>query len=110
MNAVTLIILARLLTPFDFGIIGIAGFFLGNYLTELARSRVGEEITKRSWKRLHKSVKFRLNHRSNQFFIIFLLSLFGISEISLLIVALISFFYSALRFKKMLPDLRKLAR
>ncbi|TET91151.1 MAG: lipopolysaccharide biosynthesis protein [Methanomassiliicoccales archaeon] len=29
MNAVTLIVLARLLTPFDFGIIGIAGFFLG---------------------------------------------------------------------------------
>lgn len=29
MNAITLIVLARLLTPYDFGIIGIAGFFLG---------------------------------------------------------------------------------
>jgi CDP-L-myo-inositol myo-inositolphosphotransferase len=93
-----------------FSFLGIVGFFLGNYLTELAKSRVGEEIVKKSWERLHKSIKFRLNHRSNQFFIIFLFSLFGMPEISLLIVALISFFYSVVRFQKMLPDIRKLPR
>jgi len=90
-----------------FSLIGIIGFLGGNYLTELAGSRVGKEILKKSWKSLKELIKFRLNHRSNQLFIIFVLSLLGKPELALLIVGIISTFYSILRFFKMLPYLKK---
>jgi len=90
-----------------FSLIGIIGFLGGNYLTELAGARAGREILQKSWKELKRLIKFRLNHRSNQLFIIFVLSLLGRPELALLLIGAISFFYSALRFYQMLPHLKK---
>jgi len=90
-----------------FSLIGIIGFLGGNYLTELAGARAGREILQKSWKELKRLIKFRLNHRSNQLFIIFVLSLLGRPELALLIIGIISVFYSALRFYQMLPHLKK---
>jgi len=91
-----------------FSLIGIIGFLGGNYLTELAGARAGREVLKKSWKDLKRLMKFRLNHRSNQLFIIFVLSLLGRPELALLLIGAISVFYLALRFYKMLPHLQKL--
>jgi len=92
-----------------FSLAGMIGFLEGNYLTELARARVGREILKKSWKELKRLMKFRLNHRSNQFFIVFVLSLLGRPELALLLVGIISILYSGLRFYKMLPYLKELS-
>jgi len=91
-----------------FSLIGIIGFLGGNYLTELAGARAGREILQKSWKESKRLIKFRLNHRSNQLFIIFILSLLGRPELALLLIGAISVFYSGLRFYKMLPYLKKL--
>ena len=91
-----------------FSLIGIIGFLGGNYLTELAGARIGREILKKSWQDLKRLMKLRLNHRSNQLFIVFVLSLLARPELALLLVGIISVFYSALRFYKMLPYLKKL--
>jgi len=91
-----------------FSLIGIIGFLGGNYLTELVGARAGSKVLKKSWKELKKLIKFRLNHRSNQLFIIFVLSLLGRPELALLLIGIISVFYLALRFYKMLPYLKKL--
>jgi len=92
-----------------FSLIGIIGFLEGNYLTELVGARGRKEILKKSWQELKKLIKFRLNHRSNQLFIVFVLSLLGRPELALLLVGIISILYSALRFYKMLPYLKKLS-
>jgi len=91
-----------------FSLIGIIGFLGGNYLTELVGARGRKEILKKSWQELKRLIKFRLNHRSNQLFIVFVLSLLGRPELALLLVGIISILYSALRFYKMLPYLKKL--
>ena len=90
-----------------FSLIGIIGFLGGNYLTELVGARIGKEILRESWKGLKRLIKFRLNHRSNQLFIVFVLSLLGRPELALLLVGIISILYSVLRFCKMLPYLKK---
>jgi len=91
-----------------FSLIGIIGFLGGNYLTELAGARAGREVLKKSWNNLKRLMKLRLNHRSHQLFIIFVLSLLGRPELALLLIGIISVFYLALRFYKMLPHLQKL--
>lgn len=90
-----------------FSLIGITGFLGGNYLTELVGARAGREVLKKSWKDLKRLIKFRLNHRSNQLFIIFVLSLLGRPELALLIIGIISVFYSVIRFYQMLPHFIK---
>ena len=92
-----------------FSLVGIIGFLGGNYLTELVGARGRKEILKKSWRELKRLIKFRLNHRSNQLFIVFVLSLLGRPELALLLVGIISILYSALRFYKMLPYLKKLS-
>jgi phosphatidylglycerophosphate synthase len=91
-----------------FSLVGIIGFLGGNYLTELGGARAGREVLKESWKDLKRLIKFRLNHRSHQLFIIFVLSLLGRPELALLLIGIISVFYSALRFHQMLPHLKEL--
>jgi len=92
-----------------FSLIGIIGFLGGNYLTELVGARGRKEILKESWQGLKRLIKFRLNHRSNQLFIVFIFSLLGRPELALLLVGIISILYSVLRFYKMLPYLKKLS-
>jgi len=90
-----------------FSLIGLIGFLEGNYFTELVGARVGREVLEESWRDLKSLVKFRLNHRSNQLFAIFVFSLPGRPELALLLIGIIAFFYSGLRLYKMLPYLKK---
>lgn len=93
-----------------FGLVGVVGFLGGNYLTELTGCRAGKKVLRNSWKDLQKTLKFRLNHRSNQLFIIFILSLLGWPEWALLAIGGISIFSSTLRFHKMVAYLKESPR
>jgi len=90
-----------------FSLIGLIGFLEGNYFTELVGARAGRRVLEQSWRGLKSLVKFRLNHRSNQLFIIFVFSLLGRPELALLLIGIIAFFYSGLRLYKMLPYLKE---